>query len=144
MNEMILYAVMAMILVVLSIMDIIRRKVCIWILGIAVIFRIIYFFAANRYEEIIWSLAGAIVVTGIGILLSHLSGGSVGEGDAWVCGAVVFHMGSLDGITVLVIAFLLAGLCSAILLIIKKPAAKPPYPLYRLYVSVIYLRQVGY
>jgi len=126
--EIIMYGILAIILVVLSVMDIVNRKILIWLPAIAAASRLAYLMFTREYQELIKCSIGAAVVIGTGLVLTRVTEGAVGEGDAWVCGTVIFHMGCIDGITAIIAAFILAAVYSAALIMIKRADRKHMIP----------------
>lgn len=62
------------------------------------------------------------------VLVSRISGGALGMGDALVITALGLWCGISDSITLILFAFILSGICSGIWILIRKKSRKDSLP----------------
>ena len=139
MNERIVYAVVAAVMVVCTIADIKKKEISVWLFGLLGLIVIVGCFALESPK---WYMLAAGVIPGILlIILAKITEQSIGYGD----GIILAEIGLITGVgrcmLILATALALAGIFSLVILVIKRVDKKYRIPfvpfLTKAYVAVM-------
>lgn len=113
-------------LCMLAVVDIRKRSLPLWLLGIGAVLALTYQWIAREVPTVLW-LSGAAV--GIGFLIiSKVTEEAVGYGDGLLIGVLGIYLGIWELFCLLVTAFFLAALYAAIIMMRRKFRKKASFP----------------
>ena len=128
MAEIIIEVLLAAVYIVLSAADIKKREIPVWILGIPVASMTVYLCVIKDFRTLIWNVSAALIFFSAGILISKLTKGAIGNGDAYVCGAVFMILGFLNGLTAVTLGLFSAAFFGTLIKCIRKKSWKYQIP----------------
>ncbi len=122
-----IYAVLSVLLITIAWIDIKTKKIPNALVIIGVILGLISMFI-NKDITIYSSILGAVIISGILIVLSLITKGAIGMGDAKVFFFIGLFLGLPASISVFIFSILISGIISALLLIFRVVNRKTAIP----------------
>jgi len=113
-------------LVILSIEDIKHKKVSLFFILVGGL--LLFTFSIVVGELSIRDRMGGIMIGGIIILISYITGGQIGMGDGFILATIGLSYGFLMNLSLLIYGLILSSMVSVILLTFKKAKKKSTIP----------------
>ncbi len=123
---MIIYIGLFILLIPCGIYDLRTRLIPVWYVGTFAGLSVLYHLLLSD-GFFLQMMAGAALGL-LFVLVSRISGGALGMGDALVITALGLWCGISDSITLILFAFILSGICSGIWILIRKKSRKDSLP----------------
>lgn len=121
--EFIFYAILSSVLVIISFIDfeygLIPKSLNILIFILTVLYKILGYLLYNTSLNLINSLFGLIISSGIFLIIIIVSKGGLGGGDMKLIGVLGFALGIKKILLNIVLSFIFGGIISGILLLLK-------------------------
>lgn len=122
--EVFVYVIVGVILLVLSVWDVRKKTVPVIPVILCVVLVMVYRVFLGEISQTL----GGIGIGGLILMVSFLSGGAVGGGDALVFGMTGALLGISGNVELLLISLILSGIVSLFFVVIKKKGRKYRIP----------------
>ncbi|MDF2538014.1 MAG: putative rane protein [Herbinix sp.] len=126
MQEIVLKSIMGSMLFVSSIQDLLKKKVCVWIITAGGLFTIISLLFIPTFS--IMDSLGGLIVGAFVLFISRITGGKIGMGDGLILCVTGLGLGLWGNIELFAYALFAAAIVSIILLVLRLADRKKSIP----------------